>query len=123
MGNFKGYAVGLTARNSDVMCDSVMATFGNGGTREIFHGELPRGQTVTIDLPGSQRSVDRVDFDCRPRDGWRATVDIAADTGRDSNDRPPYPDFYDRSQYPQYPDYYDRSQDRDYNGRPYWDRN
>ena len=123
LGNFKGYAVGLTARNSDVLCDSVMATFGNGRRSEIFHGELPRGQTVTIDLPGNQRSVDRVDFNCRPREGWRATVDIAADIGRLRNERLPFPDSYDRYDRPQYPDSYDRSYDPDYSGRPYWDRN
>lgn len=42
MGNFKGYAIGLTARDSDVTCDRVAATFGKGRTRQIFHGELPR---------------------------------------------------------------------------------
>jgi len=36
LGNFKGYAVGLTARNSDVMCDSVMATFGKWPHAQIF---------------------------------------------------------------------------------------
>ena len=121
LGNFKGYAVGLTARNSDVMCERVTATFGNGRRSEIFHGQLPRGETVTIDLPGYQQSVDRVDFDCRPTEGWRARVDIAADIGRLRNERPSYPDYsYDR---PQYPDSYDRSRDPDYRGRPYWDRN
>jgi hypothetical protein len=105
LGNFKGYAVGLTARNSDVVCDSVTATFGNGRTREIFRGELPRGETVTVDLPGSQRSVDRVDFDCRPIDGFRASVEIAADTGGYRNDRLRYPD------------------ERDYYDGPYRDRN
>src|ERR1700682_2526927 len=92
LGNFKGYAVGLTAHDSDVMCDRVVATFGNGRTREIFRGELPRGETVTIGLPGSQRSIDRVDFDCRPTKGYRATVDIAADIGAIRNDRLRYPD-------------------------------
>ena len=100
LGNFRGNAVGLTARDSDVMCDSVMATFGNGRTREIFRGELRRGETVTIDLPGNQRSVDRVDFDCRPTEGYRAMVDIATDTGGYRNDRLRFPDdraYYDRS--------------------------
>ena len=111
LGNFKGYAVGFTAHNSDVMCDSVMATFGNGRTREIFRGELRRGETVTVDLPGNQRSIDRVDFDCRPTEGYRATVDIATDTGGYRNDRLRFPDSYDRP-----------SVDRDYYDRPYWDR-
>ncbi len=128
LGNFKGYAVGLTARNSDVMCDRVMATFGDGRRREIFRGELPRGETVAIDLPGSQQSVDRVDFDCRPTEGYRASVDIAADIGAIRNDRLRYPDTDNRLRYPDtnnppYSDYYDRTRDRDYYDRPYWDRN
>jgi hypothetical protein len=72
-----GNAVGLTARNSDVTCDSVTATFGNGRTREIFNGELRRGRTVTLDLPGGERNVDRVDFYCRPLDRRQARVDVA----------------------------------------------
>ena len=72
-----GNAVGLTARNSDVTCDRVTATFGNGRTREIFNGELRRGRTVTVDLPGGERNVDRVDFYCRPLDRPQARVSAA----------------------------------------------
>jgi len=79
--NTRGNAVTLTARGSDVMCDSVMATFGNGRTREVFRGDLPRGQSVTVDLPGRERMVQRLDFNCRPTERWRARVDVAADTG------------------------------------------
>jgi len=95
--NVTGDAVTLTARGSDVMCDSVVATFGNGRTREIFRGDLPRGQNVTIDLPGRQRMVQRLDFNCRPTERYRARVDVAADTGygyRDRGDR-----FFDRDDY------------------------
>jgi hypothetical protein len=97
-GNFKADSMALIARDSDVMCDRVVATFGDGRTREIFHGELLEGEPMRIDLP--QRSVDRVDFDCRPTDRNRASVEIAADTGG-------FPDdgrFYDRP--------YDRYDDR-----------
>jgi len=83
--NVTGDAVTLTARGSDVMCDSVTATFGNGRTREIFRGDLPRGQSVNIDLPGRQRMVERLDFNCRPTERWRARVDVAADTGGYNN--------------------------------------
>ena len=79
--NTRGDAITLTARGSDVMCDSVMATFGNGRTREVFRGDLPRGQSVTVDLPGRERMVERLDFNCRPTERWRARVDVAADTG------------------------------------------
>jgi hypothetical protein len=116
LGNFKGNAVGLTARDSDVRCDRVTATFGNGRSRDIYRGELREGRTVAIDLPGSESSIDRVDFDCRPLDGARASVEIAADTGR-------YRDYFRYSR-PEYPDSYARPYaDRDYYGRPpSWDR-
>jgi hypothetical protein len=92
--------------------------------REIFRGDLRRGRTIAIDLPpGEERSIDRVDFDCRPMDGPRASVEIAADDGgyRDRYVRPEYPDYrvrpYDE------PGYYDRTRDPDYYGRPpAWDR-
>ena len=130
LGNFKGTAVGLTARDSTVMCDSVIATFGNGRTREIFRGELPRGQTIRIGLPGNERSIDRVDFDCRSMDGRSAMVAIAVDDGR-GFDRREAPDYYSRQQYPdtsrqQNPDYDSRQQNPDEYVRPqtpdYYDR-
>ena len=96
--NVTGDSVMLTARGSDVMCDSVMATFGNGRTRQIFRGDLPRGENVTIDLPGRQRTVERLDFNCRPTQSWRARVDVAADTGR-YGDRYPGDRFFDRDDY------------------------
>src|SRR3954464_5107130 len=58
LGNFKAESMALIARDSDVVCDRVVATFGNGRESEIFRGELPRGETVRIHLP--QSSVDRV---------------------------------------------------------------
>ena len=83
--NARSDALLLTARNSDVMCRSVTATFGNGRTREIFRGELRRGQAITVDLPGRERNIDRVEFNCRPLDRPFARVDVAANTDvRDS---------------------------------------
>src|SRR5258708_20184429 len=72
LGNFKGYAVGLTAHNSDVMCDRGMATFGNARTREIFRGELRRGEIVTVALPGTQRSIGRLNFSSPPTELYTA---------------------------------------------------
>jgi len=85
LGNFKAESMALIARGSDVLCDHVVATFGDGREREIFRGELPQGEAVRIHLP--QSSVDRVDFECRPADSYRASVDIAADTGGYPYDR------------------------------------
>jgi hypothetical protein len=82
-GNFGGRveALSLVARNSDVRCRDVTATFGNGETQQIFRGFLPRGRNVEVTLPNS-RMIRHLDFDCRPMDRDRATVDIAADIGR-----------------------------------------
>jgi hypothetical protein len=94
-GNFGGSveALALQARNSDVRCSSVIATFGNGRTRQVFRGELPRGQNVTVDLPGRERLVKRLDFDCRSSSQRGATVDIAADVGRYKNEWRQSPDW------------------------------
>jgi len=87
LGNFKAASMALIARGSDVMCNRVVATYGNGRTDEVFRGELPEGRAVRVDL--REGSVDRVDFDCRPMDRGAATVEIAADDGQgfDSSDR------------------------------------
>jgi hypothetical protein len=94
LGNFKAESMAMIARGSDVLCDHVVATYGDGREGEIFRGTLPEGETVRIHLPRS--SVDRVDFDCRPADGYRASVDLAADDGRYDYDR------YDRGRYDRY---------------------
>jgi hypothetical protein len=75
-------ALALQARDSDVSCRDVTATFGNGNTVSVFHGFLPRGQNVTVDMPGRDRMVRRLDFNCRAMDRRGARVDIAADVGR-----------------------------------------
>ena len=83
-GNFGGRveALALRARNSDVTCRDVTATFGNGSRSEVFHGFLPRGRNVTVDLPGNSRMIRRLDFNCRAMDRNGGTVEIAADVGR-----------------------------------------
>jgi len=84
LGNFKAESMAMIARGSDVLCDRVVATYGDGRQGEIFRGTLPEGETVRIHLPRS--SVDRVDFECRPAEGYRASVDLAADDGRFPDD-------------------------------------
>lgn len=85
MENFKGNVIGLTARETDVMCDRVTAVFANGDMRPLFRGKLPKNLSVRVDLPPGV--VQRVTFDCRAIDGRRATVDLAADSGSRSNAR------------------------------------
>ena len=75
-------ALNLTARDSDVVCRDVTATFGNGQTRTVFEGVLPRGRAMMVDLPGGERFVRRLDFNCRTTSVRGANVDIAADIGR-----------------------------------------
>src|SRR5215471_3454757 len=79
MENFKGNVIGLTARETDIMCDRVFATFDNGDTRPIFKGKLPKGLSIRVDLPPG--AVEKVEFDCHPAMGGQGTVDLAADSG------------------------------------------
>ncbi len=83
-GNFGGSveALMLEARDSDIMCNDVTATFGNGVTREIFRGYLRRGREVPVELPGQSRLVRRINFNCQAMSPRGGRVDIAADVGR-----------------------------------------
>jgi hypothetical protein len=79
MENFKGNVIGLTARESDVTCDRVTATFTNGDMRPLFKGKLPKGLSIRVDLPPG--AVERVNFECHATVGGQATIDLAADSG------------------------------------------
>ena len=93
--DFRGNTVALTAPDNGVYCRDVEATFMNGRTRTVFSGTIPEGQTVNVDLPGGDRNIDRLDFDCRPMGGWRARVDVAANIhGEQFGYEPYYGDRY-----------------------------
>ena len=79
MENFKGNVIGVTARESDVMCDRVMAVFANGDMKPLFKGKLPKGLSIRVDLPPG--IVQSVTFDCRAIHGGHAMVDLAANSG------------------------------------------
>ena len=83
-GNFGGSIEKLAfeARGNAVECREVRATFGNGETKRVFRGRLPAGRTVTVDLPGNQRLIKRIDFNCKANSRRDVTVDISADIGR-----------------------------------------
>jgi len=85
MENFKGNVIGLTARESDIMCDRVTATFDNVEMRPIFKGKLPKGLSIRVDLPPG--AVERVNFECRSVMSGPATIDLAADSGAPSKSR------------------------------------
>jgi hypothetical protein len=83
-GNFGGRveALSFVARNSNVRCNAITATFNNGRTRALYQGVLPRGREVVVDLPGASRMIRRIDFDCRSTQPRIARVDINADIGQ-----------------------------------------
>ena len=83
-GNFGGRVerLSLQARNADVRCQSVTATFNNGRTARLYRGTLQRGRNVVMDVPGQSRAIRRIDFNCRSLERREATVDISADIGR-----------------------------------------
>ncbi|MBV9551000.1 MAG: hypothetical protein JO256_15135 [Alphaproteobacteria bacterium] len=76
----------LRAERSDIDCRSVMARFGNGERRDIFHGTLQQGRTADIDMPGRARDLDGLVFNCAAMDGRGGTIRISADVGRYRND-------------------------------------
>ena len=81
----------LDARNGDVVCRTVRATFASGMTREIFSGPLRMGQPKNIDLPGDSVHVRRLDFTCRGFSRGATGININADitTYRDEWRRSP----------------------------------
>ena len=79
MQQFKGNVIGLTAPGFDVAGNRVTAVFANGDERPLFRGVLRKGLGIRIDLPPGV--VDRLSFDCHPRRGREAQIDVAADTG------------------------------------------
>ena len=85
--NFSGNEVTLTARNADISCASVVATFDSGRSRGVFAGALPRGREISVGLPQSEGRVVRLDFNCRPADGLGGVIDIAGGTNQLFADR------------------------------------
>lgn len=71
----------LDAHESDVHCRNVSATFNNGRTRQIFRGNIRAGRSAVIDLPGDNRHIRKISFDCRAGSRHGATIAIMADVG------------------------------------------
>src|SRR5688572_18259547 len=83
-GNFGGRVERLSflARNANVRCQNITATYANGRTDSLYRGRLQQGRSIVVDVPGQGR-VRRIDFNCRSPDRRApARVDIAADIGQ-----------------------------------------
>lgn len=83
----------LRASDSAVDCRSINASFANGGMRRIFSGRLRLGLDRTIDLPGNQRRITRLSFQCSAAQRRGATIRISADVGRYRDDWRRSPDW------------------------------
>ena len=83
----------LTAAGGDVFCRDVRATFGNGRTQAVFHGLLHEHRAQPLDLPGKQRDVRSLSFQCGAVHGRNATIHVAADIGRNRDAWRKNPDF------------------------------
>src|SRR6185312_6032007 len=83
----------LRVENNGVECRSVNATFGNGTTRQIFSGRLYENRPTTIDLPGNNRNIKRLAFNCSAGKWRDATIRIAADIGSHREEWQHNPDF------------------------------
>jgi hypothetical protein len=77
--NLTGDILALTARgNADVVCRTVIATFGDGSAVEIFHGTLAPDDQFKVYMPGGVRNIQRIDFNCLSADRGRAIVTVDA---------------------------------------------
>lgn len=73
-GGWRGNAINKIALkpNKDARCNRVRATFDNGNVRALNidnHDRLEGGRMYTIDLPGNQRNVKRIDLNCHATNG------------------------------------------------------
>ncbi|MBS0279169.1 MAG: hypothetical protein JSR81_16220 [Proteobacteria bacterium] len=73
--------INLRAEGSNIDCRAVNATFGNGRTRQIYSGRLYAGRVANVDLPGRDRNITRLAFNCRAQEFGGGTIRIAADIG------------------------------------------
>jgi hypothetical protein len=65
----------------NVYCRSVNVRFSNGRVRNVFSGTLRQGAGRVIDLPGNQRTVQRIDFRCRALARRSAQIMVSAEIG------------------------------------------
>lgn len=83
----------LRVEGNSVDCRAVTATFGNGNTRQIFSGRIYENRPTTIDLPGDNRNIRRLAFNCSAGRWRSATIRIAADIGSHRSEWQHNPDF------------------------------
>ena len=101
MGDVKVFRLGgavdslqVRAEGSDISCRSVDATFENGRTRSVFNGDLREGRTVNVDMPGRERGIRSLDFNCMARGrGDNAAIRITADIGNHRDEWRRSPDW------------------------------
>jgi len=72
----------FTARDSDIKCNFIRATFRNGRTVDLFSGNLPEGTPRNVDLPGASQDIQGISTKCHAdrRNGGR--IEVSADIGR-----------------------------------------
>lgn len=75
-------ALQFRAEHTDIRCDSISASFTNGRVSKIYSGRLQEGREITVDLPGRDRNITKLDFDCSARGRGDARIEIAADVGQ-----------------------------------------
>jgi len=75
-------ALRLRAEEGDIRCNSVKASFANGRVSTIYSGRLREGRDTTVDLPGRNREITKLAFDCEARGRGDAKIAISADIGQ-----------------------------------------
>jgi hypothetical protein len=86
-------SIQLRAMGSDIDCRGVRAEFGNGNSRAIFHGRLHQGEERNLDLPGRDRDIKQIVFNCGARKFSGGRIQISANIGNHRDEWRRNPDF------------------------------
>lgn len=78
-------ALRFTARDSAIQCRHITAVFANGTRQQVFAGRIAQGQSRTSDLPGAQRRIARLNYNCRAADRDGGRIVVQADIGQYRN--------------------------------------
>lgn len=70
--------IGLKAVNDDARCSRMRVSFGNGTSTMLDVGRLDQGRLMSIDLPGGNRNVQKVNLVCRPLNKNGVAIEIFA---------------------------------------------
>ncbi len=68
--------IGLRPLDGDARCRRVTVQFAGGGSRDLSVGRLERGRVTVLDLPGGDRNIRSISFQCRAVRDYDVQVEV-----------------------------------------------